>query len=229
MSSLMGKIFGAYRSRAPAAVGSCQPPERTQPDSLAANVVAPPPAFCSAHGQSRAETRNGMGAVAGIKCGRSAALDAVSGNTGTRTLASSAPWHASASYPRRLRSLRPAAARATRGGAGTPRGTCWPTTSFRRRPRWRRLGKLWLRLWAAKALASARRWTPAQASPRPAAAGSGANAGAVISSQPGPKVGLPSSGGTVRSPCLLPAEISPAWAAPEVAPALAAATLLAAD
>ena len=73
---------------------------------------------------------------------------------------------------------------------------CWPTISFRLHLLLVVARQQLAAVRVVEAQVSGRRWMRAANLAPPASGGSGTNAGAVISTQPGSKVGLPSSGGT---------------------------------
>lgn len=186
MSSLMGKIFGASEVvPPPPAVHSNAPSAGT---SLAANIVPPPPAVAASaaggvsHGP-RSGTSLGTNVVApppssGVPVG-----------VGTRSASSSPALGGPSIVP-------PPPSLSGTGAAGAPSGTLLannivpppPSLGGGSSPVGSGLGRKGTALGAPVDLGAG--LAPANT------AGSGANAGAVISSRPGPKVGLPSSGGT---------------------------------
>ena len=140
-----------------------------------------------------------MGAALGPNVVAPPPSTGISGGTGTRSLSSSsAPTLGTPSIVPPPPSLSGAGGGtgSHSGGAGTPRGTLLANNIVPPPPSVG--GRFWLR-WLRPE--SQRRRSGRTAGRRltlapPTSGGSGANAGAVISSQPGPKVGLPSSGGT---------------------------------
>jgi TonB family protein len=200
MSSLMGKIFGASEVVPPPPSVQASTPARASGTSLPATVVAPPPAVSTsaASGNPRG-TRNGMGTSLGANVVAPPPSVGVSGGTGTRSLsASSGPTLGAPSVVPPPPSLSGAGGGTgtTGGGAGAPSGTLLannivpppPSVGGGSGPTGSGMGRkgtgLGTPLDAGSGLAPANN------------GGSGANAGAVISSQPGTKVGMPSSGGS---------------------------------
>jgi TonB family protein len=185
----MGKIFGAsevvppppsVHSNAPSNAGT----------SLAANIVPPPPTVGanSAAGNPHVP-RNGAGSSLGANVVAPPPSSGFSGGVATRSASSSPALGAPTVVP-------PPPSLSGPGGAGAPAGTLLannvvpppPSLGGGASPVGPGLGRKGAALGA-----------PVDAGAGlapPNTAGSGANAGAVISSQPGPKVGLPSSGGT---------------------------------
>jgi Gram-negative bacterial TonB protein C-terminal len=188
MSSLIGKIFGPSEVVPPP---PAVPPSRSRDaagTSLSANVVAPPPAVSSSG------SRNGMSPAPAPSVVAPPPSTTVSSNTSSRILAASAtalgpptvvPPPPSLSGPG-------GGTGKTAGGAGVPAGTLLANNVVPPPPSLSG---------GAGASGSGRKGSglgaPLDAGAPPApptTAGSGANAGAVISSQPGPKIGLPSNG-----------------------------------
>ncbi len=198
MSSLIGKIFGASEV--------VPPPPSVHSDgrsgtgaTLSANVVSPPPTVASAAGGTPSGTRNGMGASLGSNVIAPPPSAGVTGGTGTRSMAAaSGPTLGVPSVVPPPPTLSGAGGGTgdTGGGAGTPSGRLLANNIVPPPPfvgggsgsAGTGLGRkgtgLGAPLDAGSGLA------------QPATGGSGATAGAVISNQPGSKVGLPSSGGT---------------------------------
>jgi hypothetical protein len=198
MSSLMGKIFGASEVVPPPPVAQASGPTRSTGTSLATNVVAPPPTVSSstAGGNPRG-ARNGTGTSLGATVVAPPPSVGVSGGTGTRTReTASGPTLGAPSVVPPPPSLSGAGGGTgnTGGGAGVPGGTLLannivpppPSVTGGSGPGGSGLGRKGTGL-----------GTPFDAGSGLAPAnngGSGANAGAVISSQPGSKLGLPSGG-----------------------------------
>ncbi len=200
MSSLMGKLFGASEVVPPPPSVQASTPTRAGGTSLPASVVAPPPTVSTsaASGNSRG-TRNGLGTSLGANVVAPPPSVGVSGGTGTRSLsASSGPTLGAPSVVPPPPSLSGAGGGTgnTGGGAGTPGGTLLannivpppPSLGGGSGPTGSGLGRkgtgLGTPLDAGTGLAPANN------------GGSGANAGVLVSSQPGTKVGLPRNGGT---------------------------------
>jgi len=187
MSSLIGKIFGPSEVVPPPPAVHSNGPSGTSGTTLAASVLPPPPAVgaSAASGNPRG-ARNGMGASLGANVVAPPPSTGVSGGTGTRSLAaSSAPTLGAPSVVPPPPSLS--------GGAGAPGGTLLannivppPPSLGGSAPAGSALGRKGAGLGAP--LDAGAGLAP------PSSGGSGGNAGAVISSQPGPKLGLPSGG-----------------------------------
>ena len=188
MSSLIGKIFGPSEVVPPPPAVPASRPRDVAGTSLAANVVAPPPSV------STSGTRSGMSAPAPSVVAPPPST-AVSGNT-TRTLVRSAPVLGAPRVVPPPPSLSGAGGGTgkTPGAAGPAAGTLLannvvpppPSISGGNGPSGsgRKGTGLGAPLDAGANLAP------------PNSAGSVPNTGAVISSQPGPKIGLPSNGAT---------------------------------
>ncbi len=191
MSSLIGKILGASNVVPPPPAVPASQPRDAAGTSLAPNVVAPPPAV------SASGTRNGMSAAPAPTVVAPPPSTALAGNAGARSRTSAPALGASSVVPPPP-SLSGAGGGTgnTAGGAGTPAGTLLANNVVPPPPSLaggtaasgsglgRKATGLGAPLDAGASLAP------------PSSGGSGVNAGAVISSQPGPKVGLPNSGGT---------------------------------
>jgi TonB family protein len=198
MSSLMGRIFGATEVVPPPPAIPANTPTRSAGTSLGASVVAPPPTVSAgAAGGNPRGARNGIGTTLGTNVVAPPPSVGVSGGTGTRTReTSSGPTLGAPSVVPPPPSLSGAGGGTgnTGGGAGTPGGTLLannivpppPSVGGGTGPGGSGLGRkgtgLGTPLDAGSGLAPANN------------GGSGANAGAVISSQPGSKLGLPSGG-----------------------------------
>jgi TonB family protein len=198
MSSLIGKIFGASEVVPPPPTVNSSGTGSTA-SSLPTNVVPPPPnvGAGAASGNPRG-SRNAMGASVGSNVIAPPPSAGMSGGTGTRPVASSkAPAIGLPSVVPPPPALSGAGGGTgnTAGGTGTPKGTLLannvvpppPSLGGGSAPTGSGLGRKSPGLGAPMEVGSP--VAPA------AAGGSGTNAGAVISSQPGPKVGLPTTGG----------------------------------
>ena len=195
MSSLIGKIFGPNEVVPP-------PPAVTSSDTrggaaaaAATNVVPPPP---SVGGGNPRGLRNGSGASLGAKVIAPPPSDGMAGGTGTRPVgASAAPTLGPPGVVPPPPSLSGPGGGAgdTGGGNGAPGGTLLannvipppPSLGGGSSASGSGLGHKGSGVGGPMDIGSA-------VAP-PSASGSGTNTGAVISSQPGPKVGLPSVGG----------------------------------
>lgn len=198
MSSLMGRIFGATEVVPPPPAVQANTPTRGTGTSLGASVVAPPPTVSAgAAGGNPRGARNGIGTTLGTNVVAPPPSVGVSGGTGTRAReTSSGPTLGAPSVVPPPPSLSGAGGGTgnTGGGAGAPGGTLLannivpppPSVGGGTGPGGSGLGRkgtgLGTPLDAGSGLAPANN------------GGSGANAGAVISSQPGSKLGLPSGG-----------------------------------
>ena len=205
MSSLIGKIFGPSEVVPP-------PPDVHSTDvhsnsannsagtALAAQVVPPPPAVgTSPAGRNPRGARNGMGTSLGSNVVAPPPSVGTAGGTANRTQSSSSsPTLGAPSVVPPPPSLSGTGGGNgnTGGGNGVTGGTLLannvvpppPSLSGGSGPSGSGQGRRGTGLGA-----------PLDAGPAPAApntAGSGATAGVLLSSQPGPKVGLPTSGGT---------------------------------
>jgi hypothetical protein len=194
MSSLMGKLFGPTEVVPPPPALQANGPAGAPRTSLAPNVVAPPPTV-SMGGVPRA-TRNGVGPALASNVVAPPPSTGVTGGTGNRPLASSsAAIFGAPSVVPPPPSLSGAGGGSgnTGGGAGAPSGRLLannvvpppPTVGGGSGIAGSGLARKGSGLGAALD-------TGADLAPSNTA-GSGGNAGAVISSQPGPKVGLPSA------------------------------------
>jgi hypothetical protein len=199
VSSLIGKIFGTAEvvphpptvSASGAGGGTVSP--------LPANIVPPPPSLgASAAGGSPRGNRSGMGSSLGSSVIAPPPTAGVAGGTGTRPVASStAPALGLPSVVPPPPALSGAGGGTgnTGGGTGTPGGTLLannivpppPSIGGGSGAAGSGLGRKGTGLGAPMDAGS-------PVAP-PTAGGSGTNAGVVISSQPGAKVGLPSTGG----------------------------------
>jgi len=195
MSSLIGKIFGPTDVVPPPPSVSTNRPRDAAGTSLTANVVAPPPAV-SPGGIPRG-ARNGAGTSLAPNVVAPPPSTAVS-SAATRTLPASATALGAPSVvppPPSFSGAGGGTGKAA-GGAGVPSGTLLannvipppPSVGGGAGPSSAGIGRKGAGLGAP--LDAGAGLAP------PTSGGSGINAGAVISSQPGPKVGLPASGGT---------------------------------
>jgi TonB family protein len=198
MSSLMGKIFGATEVVPPPPAVQANTPTRGTGASLTASVVAPPPTVSAGTaGGNPHGARNGMATSLGVNVVAPPPSVGVSGGTGTRTreTASGSTLGApSVVPPPPSLSGAGGGTGATGGGAGVPGGTLLannivpppPSVGGGFGPTGSGLGREGTGLG---------RPLDVGAAPAPANnGGSGANAGAVITTQPGSKLGLPSGG-----------------------------------
>lgn len=198
MSSLVGKIFGASEVVPPPPSVNGHSSNGGAGTSLAANVVPPPPAVgTSATGGIPRGTRNGMGPALGSNVVAPPPSAGVSGSTGMRSASSSSgPTIGTPSVVPPPPSLSAAGGGSgnNSGGVGAPRGTLLannivpppPSVGGGSGSAGSGLSRSGAGLGAP--LDSGKSLAP------PASGGSGTNAGAVISSQPGSKVGMPSTG-----------------------------------
>ena len=192
MGNLIGKIFGpAEVVPPPPAVNSR---ERSGAAALAGNVVPPPPASAASQDGSSRMRGSGSGLASNVVAPPPAV--GVAGGTGDRSRNAAAPYAGSASVV-----PPPPSVSGVRGGTGNNGGAPWaggtlaannvvpppPSVGGGSSATGSGLGRKGEGLGAPSdvgvALAAAKN------------GGSGSNAGAVISSQPGSKVGLPTSGG----------------------------------
>jgi hypothetical protein len=194
MSSLIGKLFGPTEVVPPPPSVQANGPTGANRTSLAPNVVAPPPTV-SAGGVPQA-TRSGMGSALASNVVAPPPSTGVTGGTGNRPQASSSA--ATFGAPRVVPpppsfSGTGGGTGNTGGGAGIPSGTLLannivpppPTVGGGSGISGSGLARKGVGLGAP--LDAGTDLAPSSTG------GSGGNAGAVISSQPGPKVGLPSS------------------------------------
>jgi TonB family protein len=197
LSSLVGKIFGASDVVPP-------PPSVNSSDSrgsttLATNVVPPPPSVAnSAAGGNPRGARSGAGSTLGTNVIAPPPSTGISGATGTRSLSAAA---APALGPPSVVPPPPAISGAgggtgtTGGGSGAPKGTLLannvvpppPTLGGGANATGSGIGRNGAGLGAPLDAGSA--------APPPTNGGSGNAGSAVISTQPGSKVGLPSTSG----------------------------------
>ncbi len=198
MSSLIGKIFGATEVVPPPPAVNSNNTTGGTGASLSAQVVPPPPTVgaSTAGGSPRGE-RHGAGASLGAKVIAPPPSAGASGGSGTRSLASSvSPTLGMPKVVPPPPSLSGGGSGNPGGGAGAPGGMLLannvvpppPSVGGGASLAGSGLGTKGAGLGAAME-------TGAPLAP-PKAGGSGANSGAVISSQPGSKVGVPTTGGT---------------------------------
>ena len=174
MSSLVGKIFGASEVVPPPPSVHSNSPGTAAGNAMAANVVRPPPAIGSSGGSQG--TRNGMGAALAPNVVAPPPSTGVSSGTGARSLSSS-------SFPKLGAPSvvpPPPSLSGSGGGAGTPRGTLLADNIVPPPP----------------SVGGGSASTGSGLGRSGAGLGAPLDAGAVLSSQPGPKVGLPNSGGS---------------------------------
>ena len=210
MSSLIGKIFGPAEVVPPPPTVNASGASGGSTSSLPANVVLPPPSVAASAANASSGSprgkRNGMGASLGSNVIAPPPSAGISGGTGTHSSASSAaPALGVPSVVPPPPALTGAGGGTghTGGGTGTPTGTLLannvvpppPSIGGGSGATGSGLGRKGAGLAAPMEVGS-----PVAPS---TAGGSGTNAGVVISSQPGPKVGLPaaaSSGSLSMSP-----------------------------
>ncbi len=197
MSSLIGKIFGATEVVPPPPAVNATGTTGSTGTALPTSVVPPPPTVsANAAGGNPRGSRSGMGASLGANVIAPPPSTGVSGGTGTRA-SSTAPVIGMPSVVPPPPALSGAGGGTgnTAGGTGTPKGTLLannivpppPSLGGGSGQTGSGLGRRGTGLGAPMDAGSS-------VAP-PTAGGSGTNAGAVISSQPGPKVGLPTTGG----------------------------------
>ena len=197
MSSLMGKIFGASEVVPPPPSVHSNAPNNAG-TSLAANVVPPPPTVgANTVAGNQHSARSGVGTSLGANVVAPPPSTGVSGGVGSRS-ASSSPNLGAPSVVPPPPSLAGAGGGTgnTGGGAGAPGGTLLANNVVPPPPS---LGGGSSAVGAGLGRKGAALGAPVDAGANIAptnTGGSGGNAGAVISSQPGPKLGLPASGGT---------------------------------
>jgi TonB family protein len=198
MGSLIGKIFGATEVVPPPPTVNSKASSSGTAPSLASNVVPPPPASGTATNGSPTGNRNGVGASLGANVVAPPPSVGMAGGTGSPSRASSAPTLGPSNIVPPPPSLSGAGGGSgnTAGGTGSPNGTLLannvvpppPSVGGGSGATGSGLGRKGAGLGAPLNTSSA-------AAP-PTNGGNVANAGAVMSSQPGPKVGIPTSGGT---------------------------------
>lgn len=199
VSTLIGKIFGTQEVvPPPPSVNSKGPGSGTTP-SLASNVVPPPPSVNTGDpsGNPRGK-RNGVGASLGANVVAPPPSVGVNGGVGNHSRPASAPYLGNPSVVPPPPSLAgPGGGTGTTGGgAGIPGGSLLasnvvpppPTVGGGSSATGSGLSRKGAGLGAPLDVGS-------NIAP-PNAAGSGKNAGTIVSSQPGTKVGLPPSGST---------------------------------
>jgi len=201
MSSLMGRIFGASEVVPPPPAVQASSNSGGNGTTLSANVVPPPPSVNpTASGGTPRGTRNGLGTSLETKVVAPPPSMGASGGTGNRTLAtSSGPALGAPSLVPPPPTVPGAGGGTgnTGGGAGAPKGTLLannvvpppPSIAGGSASTGSGLGRKGTGLGAPLDDAGA------GVAP-PTSGGSGAGAGAVVSSEPGSKVALPSTGGT---------------------------------
>jgi hypothetical protein len=199
MSSLIGKIFGPTDVVPPPPTVNPSAPKSGPGASLAANVVPPPPSVGAASGSGNpGGNRNGTGASLGSSVIAPPPSTGIFGGSGTRTLATAA---APALGPPSVVPPPPALSGpgggtgSTGGGAGVPQGTLLannivpppPSLGGGASPTGSGLSR--------RGTGSGETLDVGSAAAPPRSGGSGTNAGVVVSSQPGSKIGLPTTGG----------------------------------
>ena len=195
MSSLVGKIFGATEVVPP-------PPSVTShgassgAGSLTANVVPPPPSLsAAATGGSSRGTRAGMGSALGSNVVAPPPSTGISGGTGTRSSSSGTVGMPSVVPPPPSLSGTGGAG-SSGGGAGAPRGTLLANNIVPPPPSAGGGSGTSGSGLSRSGTGHGMPLDPGLNVVAPPNGGGGSNAGAVISSQPGSKVAVPSSGST---------------------------------
>ena len=198
MSSLIGKIFGAAEVVPPPPTVNSTGTTGSAATTLPSNVVPPPPAAsANAAGGSPRGIRSGMGTSLGSNVIAPPPSAGVSGGTGTRSLATStAPTFSIPNVVPPPPSLSGTGGAGNNGGAGAPGGTQLATNIVPPPPSLTGGTSATGSGLARKGAGLGSPLDVGSAVAPPNGGGSGTNAGAVISSQPGPKVGLPTTGGT---------------------------------
>ncbi len=193
MSALVGKIFGASEVVPPPPSVHSAASSGGTGTSLAANVVAPPPSVATSNGISRGP-HNGTSPELGPNVVAPPPSTGASSGIGSRS--SSAPKLDSPGLVAPPPSVSgTSSGMVSSSGAAVPRPTLLtnnivpppPSVSGGSSSAGSGLGRNGAGLGAP---------LDGEAHLAPATAGTGSNAGAVLSSQPGPKVGLPNIGGT---------------------------------
>jgi TonB family protein len=197
MSSLLGKIFGPSEVVPPPPAPATRGTSASAAPALATNVVAPPPSVAANATANLHGTRNGTGASLGANVVAPPPSVGVAGGSGN-----SSRWAAPAMGSPNVVPPPPSlsgaggGAGSTPGGAGINGGTLLANNLVPPPPS---VGGGS----ASTGSGLARRGTGlgaptdiGMAPTAPHTGGSGSNAGAVISTQPGTKVGVPTTGGT---------------------------------
>jgi TonB family protein len=195
VSSLIGKIFGPSEVVAPPPTVSANSSRNGTGTSLAPNVVAPPPSAASNAGGSVRGNRNGAGTSLSANVVAPPSSTGVSGGTGSRTATAPMLGPGSVVPPPPSIAGSGGGSGNTGGGRGAAGGTLEannivpppPSMSGSANSSGSGLGRRGSGLGSPMNVGS-------DVAP-PTAGGSGSGTGAVISNQPGSKVGLPSSGG----------------------------------
>jgi len=197
MRSLIGKIFGPSEVVPPPPTVSANGATGGTVSSLPANVVAPPPSVsASAAGGSPHGNRNGMGAALGSNVIAPPPTAGAVGGTGTRPLNSStAPALGLPSVVPPPPALSGAGGGTgnTAGGAGTPGGTLLANNVVPPPPSLGASSGATGSGLGRKGIGQGAPMDVGSPVAPPSTGGSGTHAGVVISSQPGPKVGLPAT------------------------------------
>jgi len=195
MSSLLGKIFGASEVVPPPPTVASESARSGAEPTSATNVVPPPPTVGSGNPRG---LRKGMGAAPGSNVIAPPPSPGISGGTGTRsTAASAAPSLGPPSVvpPPPALSGSGGGTGTAGGGRGAPGGTLEANNIVPPPPS---LGGGLSATGSGRGRKGSGVGGPMDVGSSvapPATSGSGTNVGAVISSQPGPKVGLPAVGG----------------------------------
>lgn len=199
MSSLVGKIFGPSEVVPPPPAVNSSGASGGTGTSLAANIVPPPPTVgASAGGGNPRGSRGGAGTSLGANVIAPPPSAGMVGGSGTRSTATSAaPQLGPASVVPPPPSLSGAGGGTgnSGGGSGVPGGTLLANNIVPPPPS---IGGGTSGLGSGTGRRGTGLGTPMDAGSAitpPSSGGSGPNAGTVISSQPGSKVGLPTTGG----------------------------------
>jgi len=194
MSSLVGRIFGASEVVPPPPSIHSSSATSATGNLLAANVVPPPPTVGAAGGNSRGP-RNGTSPALAPNVVAPPPPTGVSSATGTRSVPSSSPTLGTLSVVPPPPSFSGPGASNTGGGTGTSRGTLLANNIVSPPPS---LGGASASVDSGLSRRSAGLGAPLDAEKglAPPTHGSAADSGALLSSQPGSKVALPTNGGT---------------------------------
>lgn len=199
VSNLIGKIFGSSNVVPPPPSVNSKGTDSGSTPSLASNVVPPPPAVDpSSQGGNPSGKRNGSGASLGSNVVAPPPSVGVPGGSGNRSRTGAAPYLGNASVvppPPGLPGQGGGTGK-TGGGTGLPGGTLFtnnivpppPTVGSTTNSTGTGLGRKGTGLGAPSDVGS--NLAPANA------AGSGKDAGAIVSNQPGTKVGVPPNAAT---------------------------------
>lgn len=199
MSSLMGKIFGPSEVVPPPPSVSSSASGTATGRSLSANAVPPPPSVASDAGGNPGTSRRGAGAALGTNVIAPPPSAGMASGYGTRSVASStAPALGPASVVPPPPSLSGAGGGSGNvgGGIGGPNGTLLAKSVVPPPPSLAGGSSTQGGGTGQRGAGLGGHFDAGSAVAPPTSGGSGPNAGTVISSQPGAKVGLPMTGGT---------------------------------